>query len=106
MPQVNLARADGNTALHAACWRGHQSVVLSLLSAGAKVDPTAAGPEGGTASAMPLHFAARQGHVDVVNALVAAGAKPDQSEEHGMTPLHGAAAHGAGRCLPVGDSFR
>ena len=56
--EVNLARGDGNTALHAASWRGHEAVVAALLAAGAAVDPTAADAEG--TSAMPLHFAARQ----------------------------------------------
>ena len=34
---MNFANEEGYTALHYACWRGHQKIVEKLLDAGADV---------------------------------------------------------------------
>lgn len=65
----------GQSALHAAAYRGHEDMVQVLLSAGADLE--AAGNEGAT----PLYLAAQQKHKGVVQILLKAGAQL-QSERH------------------------
>ena len=54
-----------------ACERGHLEVVLTLMSAGAQVNLTAAD---GTSS---LYVACKNGHLDVVRTLLSAGVLVD-----------------------------
>ncbi len=85
---VNAARGDGLTALHAAAERGHLDVVKLLISAGAELD---AGTRIGRYT--PLHLAGRGGHGRVVGALVEAGADVNATTSNtGVTPVHLAAA--------------
>ena len=85
---VNEARGDGLTALHAAAERGHVEITKLLISAGAELD---AGTRiGGYTS---LHLAARGGHTSVVMALAEVGADVNATTANtGVTPLHLAAA--------------
>ena len=85
---VNAARGDGLTALHAAAERGHLDVAKLLISAGAELD---AGTRIGRYT--PLHLAGRGGHGRVVGALVEAGADVNATTSNtGVTPVHLAAA--------------
>ena len=85
---VNAARGDGLTALHAAAERGHLDVAKLLISAGAELD---AGTRIGRYT--PLHLAGRGGHGHVVGALVEAGADVNATTSNtGVTPVHLAAA--------------
>ena len=85
---VNAARGDGLTALHAAAERGHLDVAKLLISAGAELD---AGTRIGRYT--PLHLAGRSGHGRVVGALVEAGADVNATTSNtGVTPVHLAAA--------------
>ena len=84
---VNEARGDGITALHAAAERGHRDVTERLLEAGAAVDP-----ETRIGSYKPLHLAAQSAHLEVAEQLLAAGADPNSvTTNSGVTPLHLAA---------------
>ncbi|MCH2461469.1 MAG: ankyrin repeat domain-containing protein, partial [Gemmatimonadetes bacterium] len=85
---VDEARGDGITALHAAAERGHWNVTEYLLEAGATADL-----ETRIGSYTPLHLAARSAHLEVVEQLLAAGADPNSvTTNSGVTPLHLAAA--------------
>jgi ankyrin repeat protein len=65
---VNLADADGRTALHRAAAAGHLEVVHALLKAGA--DPFVLDQRGRSS----LTEAYERGHAAIIDALVAAGA--------------------------------
>ncbi len=85
---VDGARGDGMTAVHAASESGHADVVRILISAGAEVEVRTR-----VAGYTPLHLAARRGHVDVVAALLEGGADPTAvTESSGATAVHLAAA--------------
>ena len=85
---VDEARGDGITALHAAAERGHWNVTEYLLEAGATAEL-----ETRIGSYTPLHLAARSAHLEVVEQLLAAGADPNSvTTNSGVTPLHLAAA--------------
>ncbi len=85
---IDEARGDGITALHAAAERGHWNVTEYLLEAGATADL-----ETRIGSYTPLHLAARSAHLEVVEQLLAAGADPNSvTTNSGVTPLHLAAA--------------
>lgn len=85
---VDEARGDGITALHAAAERGHWAITEQLLEAGATADL-----ETRIGSYTPLHLAARSAHLEVVEQLLEAGADPNSvTTNSGVTPLHLAAA--------------
>ena len=118
---VNIAQADGMTALHWAAAHGDGELTATLLHAGANVRATSRlgaytalhlGSESGTAAvvdaliesgsgvdtptatgATPLMLAAAAGNLDTVTALLAHGADPDARENgRGETALMFAAA--------------
>ncbi|HCR00309.1 MAG TPA: hypothetical protein DIU48_12870, partial [Acidobacteria bacterium] len=85
---VNVARADGATALlWATHWDDLETVDL-LLKAGA--DPNAADDHGVT----PLERAAENASLGMVERLLADGASADKAQDSGLTPLMTAARTG------------
>jgi ankyrin repeat protein len=84
---TELRREDGKTALMLAAARGHKSLAILLLSAGAIIDEWDRGGE------TALILAAANGHESVVNLLLKSGAEVDRSG-NGKTALMSAAAHG------------
>jgi ankyrin repeat protein len=86
---VNGARGDGLTALHAAALEGDLQIAQMLIVAGANITA-------GTAltGSTPLHLAARNGQAAVVELLLKSGANPDRRDTLGTTPLMLAAASG------------
>ena len=84
---MELRREDGKTALMLAAARGHESMVMLLLSAGAIIDEWDRGGE------TALILAAANGHESVVDLLLKSGAEVDRNG-NGKTALMSAAAHG------------
>ncbi len=84
---VNVAQADGTTALHWAAYKNDAEMVDALIRAGAKVD--AQTRDGGITA---LSLAASNGNGAAVEALLKGGANPNLAIEEGETPLM-AAAH-------------
>ena len=85
---VNVAEADGTTALHWASYRDDVDSVALLIQAGARVN--AANDLGAT----PLWIAAENAGAPIVKALLDAGANPNLSLLRGETPLMLAARAG------------
>jgi ankyrin repeat protein len=85
---INTARADGLTALHAAVYAERAEVVDALLRAGAKA---AAGNRYGVT---PLYLAAVNGNPDMIRRLLDAGADPNSVDAGGETALMTAARTG------------
>jgi uncharacterized protein len=90
---VNVAQADGMTALHWAVYHDRSDTVQDLLSAGA--DAMAKTRYGVT----PLSIACTNGNVKIVVALLEAGADPNAILAGGETPLMTASR--TGRIEPV-----
>jgi len=86
---VNLAQADGATALHWAAYHGDAALAGLLLDAGA--DPTAANRNGST----PLWLAASQGDAETVRVLLDGGADANEALPLGRRPLMLAARSGS-----------
>jgi ankyrin repeat protein len=86
---VNVASADGTTALHWAAQRDDIAMIEALLKSGAKVD--AATRHGVT----PLQLAATNGKAPVITRLLGAGANPNTALPDGETVLMTAARTGA-----------
>jgi len=86
---VNVAEADGMTALHWAVRANDLPTVQALLRAGAKVN--VASRYGMT----PILFAAQNGDPTVVAALLKAGADPNSALPEGQTALMTAARTGS-----------
>lgn len=84
---VNATDALGRTALHMACWFGHNSLIPILLSARANID--AQDNAGETA----LHYAAWFGHAWCCTTLIENHASLDIQDKSEWTPLHFAAQH-------------
>ncbi|MHB0972454.1 MAG: ankyrin repeat domain-containing protein [Thermoanaerobaculia bacterium] len=79
---IDVARADGWTALHQAVQLQDPKYVEMVLSAGAKVDPR--DRFGNT----PLWRATtKTGSIDVIKVLLRAGADPRAENNSGVTPL-------------------
>ena len=87
---VNGARGDGLTPLHAAAAEGDTAILAMLVSAGANV-------QAGTVliGSTPLQLAAKNGQAAVVRMLLAHGADPDKCDRLGTSPLMLAAASGS-----------
>ncbi|MFQ5982489.1 MAG: ankyrin repeat domain-containing protein, partial [Woeseiaceae bacterium] len=85
---VNVAQADGATALAWSVYWNDVDTVKQLLEAGANAN---AANEYGVA---PLHLACQNRSVDVVQALLAGGADPNSALWSGVTPLMIAAKSG------------
>jgi uncharacterized protein len=86
---VNVAQADGSTALHWAAYQGDARTAAILLAAGAHSE--AATDTGMT----PLLLACEAGNAPLVEELLRAGADVEQTLGGGETPLMMAAATGA-----------
>ena len=72
---------DGHTALHLACWGGHENVTQLLLQRGAFLEAVT------NAGYTALHEAARKGHGDCARILINAGASANALTRAGETPL-------------------
>jgi ankyrin repeat protein len=81
---------DGFTALHFAAFFGGPGGASALLAAGA--DPNRRSRN--DIAVMPIHSAVAGRHGDVTSVLLDAGADPNVRQQHGWTPLHGAAQNG------------
>ncbi len=86
---VNLAQADGATALHWAAYHGNISLAGLLLDAGA--DASAANRNGST----PLWLAASHGDAAMVDTLLEGGADANEELPLGRKPLMLAARSGS-----------
>ncbi len=82
--------ADGFTALHLACFFGHDHAAALLLQAGA--DPGAVARN--ATRVQPLHSASSHGHLAICHMLLHAGADPNAAQQGGYTALHAAALRG------------
>jgi ankyrin repeat protein len=83
VPVRTKARADGATALHAACARGATHTAAMLLAREAPLNAT----DG--AGWAPVHTAAFHGHANVLRKLLDAGADAGAIElQHNKTALH------------------
>lgn len=85
---VNLANADGHTALHCSSEKGYGEVVEVLLSHGAIVDKV------DNHEITPLHKAANFNHPATVTALCTRGADMNKADSEGTTPLFVASEQG------------
>ena len=83
---------DGSTPLHCASWKGHASVVESLLNAGAKINEKNKNEHWGTT---PLHAAAHGNQKDVAALLISRGADLKAKNLNGRTPLGETTIHNA-----------
>ena len=92
---VNAARVDGMTALHAAVHADRLDVADALLRAGAKA--AAADRYGIT----PLYLASVNGNADLIRRLLDAGVDPNASDPGGETALMTAARTGTPAALRV-----
>src|SRR5688572_2506263 len=92
---INAARVDGMTALHAAVHADRLDIVNTLLQAGAKA---AAGDRYGVT---PLYLAAVNGNADMIRRLLEAGVDPNAVDPGGETALMTAARTGAPAALRV-----
>ncbi len=86
---VNGARGDGLTALHAAAAEGDVPIAQMLIVAGANIIAATA-----LTGSTPLHLAAKNGQAAVVELLLKSGADPNRLDTLGTTPLMLAAASG------------
>jgi ankyrin repeat protein len=86
---VNAARVDGTTALHAAVHADRLDIVEALLRAGAQA---AAGDRYGVT---PLYLAAVNGNAEMIRRLLDAGVDPNAADPGGETALMTAARTGA-----------
>jgi ankyrin repeat protein len=92
---VNIAQADGMTALHWAAYYDDVAMVRLLLSAGASAK--SANRYGVT----PLSLACTNGNAAIAEALVTAGADPNLASPGGETPLMTAARTGSGAVVKL-----
>jgi ankyrin repeat protein len=86
---VNLAEADGMTALHYAVFKDNTEAALMLL--GAKADPVVKNAYGIT----PLWLACQNGNAKLVRALLEAGADAEDQQTGGQTVLMTASRSGS-----------
>jgi len=81
---------NGWTALHLACFYGHEEVVRALLNTGAEVNARSTNPLNNT----PLHAAAAGKHAAIAKLLLDRGANANARQHSGWAPIHAAAQHG------------
>jgi Ankyrin repeats (3 copies)/Ankyrin repeats (many copies) len=81
---------DGWSALHLACFFGHQAAVSFLLARGANLEVKSKN----MLNNRPLHAAASGRHTAVCVELLRRGANADAQQHGGYTALHSAAQHG------------
>src|SRR5436190_17317255 len=77
---VNVARGDGLTALHAAAIDGDEAIAQMLIAAGANVGASTV-----LVGSTPLHLAAKHGQPALVRLLVNNGADPNRRDTLGTT---------------------
>ena len=86
---VNVAQADGMTALHWTALNDDLKTMNVLLAAKAKVEPLTR-----LGGYTPLHLASSRGNPGAVSRLLEAGSKPGAVTDTGVQPLHLAAQAG------------
>jgi ankyrin repeat protein len=86
---VNVARGDGLTALHAAATDGDEAIAQILIAAGANV-----GAATNLIGSTPLHLAAKHAQAALVRLLLKNGADANRRDTLGATALMLAAAAG------------
>ena len=86
--EVNVAGADGSSALLWAAYHSDVDMVKALLAAGALVDVE------NHYGVTPLLQASRNGDVDTIRTLIEAGAQPTRWHAEGETPLMAASRTG------------
>ena len=89
MVPVDLADAEGTSALMKAASMGQEATCRALLDRGAQVSTT---DHQGRSS---LHYAANGGHPQVCRLLVERGADYEAQDQEGMTPLAWAQENGS-----------
>jgi ankyrin repeat protein len=87
---VNLAQADGMTALHWAAYQDDLSLVRILLAAGARVNAVTR-----LGNITPLFLACTNGNAALAGELLQAGADVNAVKEGGTTPLMVASSSGS-----------
>lgn len=88
--QVNAYAPDGFTALGLAAFFGHEMLVKTLLTHGAKVNQRSRNGLG----VQPLHSSVANRQLAISEALLAAGAEVNSPQQDNFTPLHEAADNG------------
>ena len=96
---LNSRNDMGYTLLHATCDKGHESVVKSLIEAGADVNVREGAGKGLLRLVLrrgqtPLHRAAAVDSAAIARMLIDAGAAVNCYDYRHSTPLHWAAKHG------------
>jgi ankyrin repeat protein len=92
---VNAAREDGQSALHAAVYADRLDIADALLRAGATVSAT------DRYGLTPLYFASLNGSAPIIQRLLDAGADPNTADPGGETALMTATRTGAVAAMKV-----
>ena len=95
---IQVRDSNGSTALHCAVWKGHQTIVAYLLSAGADVNAHNNNGHWGTT---PLHAAAHANQATIAQMLIDHGADVNARDLDGKTPLHHTTFHKANAAAKV-----
>ncbi len=92
---LSAKNADGQTAVHLACFYGREEVLKALIRYGANVNAADA------SGYSPLHFAAQANQAGVTDILLQVGRANPTLRNHitNWTPLHEAAWKGSGECV-------
>jgi ankyrin repeat protein len=89
---IDARDKDDSTPLHCAVWKGHLSVVSTLLNEGADINAVNQNDHWGNT---PLHAAAHANHAAIAQLLIERGANLDARDVNGRTPLDHTAFHKA-----------
>ncbi|HXU37407.1 MAG TPA: ankyrin repeat domain-containing protein [Blastocatellia bacterium] len=95
---IEARDGDGSTALHCATWKGNQTMVAFLLSAGADVNSHNRNEHWGTT---PLHAAAHANQAAIAEMLIEHGADVNARDMNGKTPMHHTTFHKANATAKV-----